>query len=77
MRAGSRSLEAEWRDVEGGRRRPAGTQRTALIWSKTPPSSKWVFCALRQPPKTSSMVTSFTGAKVLAYFAAILGSRGR
>ena len=52
-------------------------QRFSLIWSKTPPSSKWVFCALRQPPKTSSMVTSFTGANCLAYLAATFGSRGR
>ena len=48
-----------------------------LISSNTPPSAKWVFWALAQPPKTSSMVNSFTGANCLAYLAAILASRGR
>lgn len=47
------------------------------IWSKIPPSAKWVFCAFCQPPKTSSMVMSRTWVNWFAYLAAAFSERGR
>ena len=49
----------------------------AKIWSKTPPSLKWVSCALDQPPNTSSMVNKVTFENCALYFSAAFASRGR
>src|SRR5205085_8938679 len=46
------------------------------IWSYMAPSSKCSFCALLQPPNTSSMVNVLTFGKSLPYLASSAGERG-
>ncbi len=48
-----------------------------VSWSKTPPSSKWAFWALVQPPATSSIVKSETLGNSAACRAAAAAERGR
>ena len=50
----------------------------AWIWSNTPPSAKWVFCACAQEPNAPLIVTSSTfGKRAMSAGSACAGLRGR
>src|SRR5581483_934411 len=49
----------------------------SVMRSNTPPSAKYVACALRQSPNCSPMVKVFTSGNCAAYFAATEARRGR
>ena len=65
--------------VRGGATGAAGDYSLAgwYSWSNKPPSAKWTFCALVQPPAISSIVNSLIFGNWAAYLLASFSTVGR